>query len=346
MEKLANIIKKTVFSLVLVALPRAWDVTPASAQVTFGEITQEQEGTDAGDEEARGVTYGVPQITKYRAGIIFQAQANSPCNSIVATCPVPMEFPEQKVRILEEEFPQRLSAKYRDLKEGGARQLVVKMSTLRPGQRMEVFTIFEVTRLPAIAPAKTDCYHIPSRTPREFRAYLRDNSFIESGSRNITRLAKELTEEKANDWQKVEALFSYIRKNVTYKEALAEAPMRGALAALKNKEGDCEDMCALFIAMCRALDIPARLVRLPGHCYAEFFLEDDKGDGHWFPAQVAGMEPLGNMQDTRIILQKGDCFHLPEEPKSESLYVKEIFTGKVSPGGKDPKYQFINEVML
>ena len=119
--------------------------------------------------------------------------------------------------------------------------------------------------------------------------------------------------------------------------------MRGALAALKTNEGDCEDMSALFISMCRAIDVPARLVRVPGHCWAEFYLTDDAKQGYWFPAQVAGTEGLGSLQDDRVILQKGDSFHIPEEPKEDQLYVKELFMGTVKDGGPDPKYQFIQE---
>ena len=102
-------------------------------------------------------------------------------------------------------------------------------------------------------------------------------------------------------------------------------------------------MSALFIAMCRAIEIPARLVRVPGHCWAEFYLVDDEKNGYWFPAQVAGTEELGSMQDTRVILQKGDSFRLPESPKEEELYVKELFMGVVKEGGPDPQYQFIQE---
>jgi hypothetical protein len=65
-------------------------------------------------------------------------------------------------------------------------------------------------------------------------------------------------------------------------------------------------MTSLFIAMCRASGIPARTVRVPGHCYPEFYLSDQAGEGHWFPCQAAGTRAFGGMPDPRPILQKGD----------------------------------------
>lgn len=327
----------------------------------FGQINFGQTGVSAEDEkdddkkkdnkdgaqseiDDKGTTLGAPVTYKYKAGMVFEASQGSPCNNIVGTVPIPMDFREQKVRIIEETVPRNAKISYRNLREGGARQLVMKMRQLRPGQQVEASVLLEVVRYSQQIPEKTDRYRIPKRTPREMRYYLRNSPYIEADSRKVRDLARKAIQGKENDWDKVQAMFQFVRDNVKYKEELAEKPIRGALAAIRNQEGDCEDMCALFIAMCRSQDVPARLVRVPGHCYAEFFLWDDKDQGHWFPAQVAGDDPLGGISDTRVILQKGDSFHLPEAPREESLYVKELFTGSVREGGSDPKFKFIQEV--
>ena len=69
----------------------------------------------------------------------------------------------------------------------------------------------------------------------------------------------------------------------------------------------------MFIAICRALKIPARAVWVPDHTYPEFYLEDEKGKGHWFPCQAAGDYEFGAMSDDRPILQKGDRFRRPNQ---------------------------------
>lgn len=313
------------------------------AETAPARAAESAAGTAAAASGKRGPVFGKATSHKYRAGMIFRAAANGTCSNVIGTAPVPMDFPEQKVRTLEEEFPSVAKVDYRDLKEGGARQLVFKMRELRAGQGVQATALFEVVRYPLMPPLEPEIYEIPKRPSTEIRRYLKSGQYMESTSKTIRTLAKQVVGDVDGDWNKVDAIFKYVRDNVQYKEILVNKPMRGALAALKAREGDCEDQCALFIAMCRASDIPARLVRVPGHCWAEFYLVDDAKEGYWFPAQVAGTEPLGSLQDTRVILQKGDSFRLPETPKEESLYVKELFMGNVKSGGADPEHQFIQE---
>lgn len=328
--------------------PASTSDAPAATLDDFA--TDEAESTDeTPDDGQRGPRLGKAVSTKYRAGMIFEARANGGCKDLLGTAPVPTDFPEQKVRTLEENFPRVARVDYRDLKEGGARQMVFRMRELKPGQRVEATVLFEVTRRPILPPSQPEIYQFPKTVPRDLRRYLKAGDYIESTSKTVRKLASDIIEQvektnsKATDWEKIDALFEYVRTEISYKEAQIEKPMRGALAALRTRDGDCEDMSALFIAMCRSLDVPARLVRVPGHCWAEFYLVDDEKNGHWFPAQVAGTEELGSMQDVRVILQKGDSFRLPESPKEDSLYVKELFTGQLKENAPDPIYQFIQD---
>lgn len=329
------------------------NASAASLDAFLAEETDETNETastaETPDDGQRGPRFGKAISTKYRAGMIFEARANGGCKDLLGTAPVPTEFPEQKVRTLEENFPRSARVDYRDLKEGGARQMVFRMRELKPGQRVEATVLFEVTRRPLLPPSQPEIYKFPKTVPSNLRRYLKAGDYIESTSKTVRKLASDIVKEveeankDATDWEKIDALFEYVRKEISYKEAQIEKPMRGALAALRTRDGDCEDMSALFIAMCRSLDVPARLVRVPGHCWAEFYLVDDEKNGYWFPAQVAGTEDLGSMQDVRVILQKGDAFRLPESPKEDSLYVKELFTGQVKEGAPDPIYQFIQD---
>ena len=329
------------------------NASAASLDDFLAEETDETNETDSTEETPddgkRGPRLGKAVSTKYRAGMIFEARANGACKDLLGTAPVPTDFPEQKVRTLEENFPRIARVDYRDLKEGGARQMVFRMRELKPGQRVEATVLFEVTRRPILPPSQPEIYRFPKTVSRDLRRYLKAGDYIESTSKTVRKLASDIIEQveeankNATDWEKIDALFEYVRTEISYKETQIEKPMRGALAALRTRDGDCEDMSALFIAMCRSLDVPARLVRVPGHCWAEFYLVDDEKNGYWFPAQVAGTEELGSMQDVRVILQKGDAFRLPESPKEDSLYVKELFTGQVKEGAPDPIYQFIQD---
>ena len=46
---------------------------------------------------------------------------------------------------------------------------------------------------------------------------------------------------------------------MSYDESSAYAN-KGALSALKNMKGVCEEFTTLFVAMCRAVDIPSRAI--------------------------------------------------------------------------------------
>ena len=141
--------------------------------------------------------------------------------------------------------------------------------------------------------------------------YLGPSPYIESENSKIVKLAKDVTEGKQG-WDKVEAIYDTVRDKLTFKEG----DIKGALKGLTDGTGDCEEYSALFVAMCRAVDIPARTVMEPSHVYSEFYLVDDKGKGYWFPCQSAGAKAFGGIPETRPILQKGDNFHDPDRPAS------------------------------
>ena len=99
-----------------------------------------------------------------------------------------------------------------------------------------------------------------------------------------------------------------------------ESELKGAVQTLHDGQGDCEAMTSLFIALCRAHKIPARMVWVTDHSYPEFYLVDDQQQGHWLPCQVSGARAFGEMPETRVILQKGDNFRIPET-KERRRYV-------------------------
>ena len=326
----------------------------AKTQVSFGNLadekSEEKEKSKTKKVESSKKTdiltpiLSAPESKKYRYGISFEARPGGECTNLSGAVPVPAEYPEQKVRIVEEDFPNDLRAGYRDLKEGGCCVLNFRMRVLKAGQKAELSALFEVTRFCQAPPENTESLNIPKRIDKSLRRYLKESPFIEVNDRRLDRLAKDIVADTDGAWNKVDAVFRFVRENVKYKDAFKEKQIRGALAALETGEGDCEDMTALFIALLRNLNIPARTVRVPEHCWAEFYLENESGSGGWFGAQVAGNEPLGTITDLRPILQKGDAFNFPDQGETVR-YVKEIFSGEVAKNGPDPKFQFIQETV-
>ena len=136
--------------------------------------------------------------------------------------------------------------------------------------------------------------------------------YIESRDPKIRELAKEIGADKEKAWEKVEAIYDWVREKVEYKNG----PLKGALAALKDGTGDCEELTSLFIAICRANDIPARTVWVPGHCYPEFYLDDEEGKGHWFPCQAAGSPAFGGHSGEPADPAKGRQFPPARRPSA------------------------------
>jgi hypothetical protein len=122
---------------------------------------------------------------------------------------------------------------------------------------------------------------------------------------------------------------------VTYEKGQAA----GAMAAVKAGKGNTDDLTSVFIALCRSMDVPARTVWVPGHCYPEFYLIDDDGQGHWFPCEMKETRSFGGIAEQRPVLMKGDNFRPPYAPRDRQRMLSEYLTGA---GGK-PKSRFVRQ---
>lgn len=136
----------------------------------------------------------------------------------------------------------------------------------------------------------------------ELSKYLKPQDKIESNNIKMINQAKELTKDLKNNYEKAKNIFEFTNKHIKYDKDIRYAN-KGALSGLENKMGVCEDYADLFVALCRASNIPARvvtgnaLVDVPvdsmvkndwynvkgyRHAWAEFYLN---GYG-WVPVEV------------------------------------------------------------
>jgi hypothetical protein len=278
------------------------------------------------------------EVHRWKVGMEVEA-IGGPCQNLYGTVPVPTDWPGQIVRIVDEDVsPAVRSVRYRTL-DGGAKQMLITIPRLRAGDRAHALVTFEIERDQVAAPDDPEQFRQPRKLSRDIRKYLAASPYIEVRHPEIRNLAKEVYDENLPAWKRVEAIYDHVRDTVEYRNG----KLKGALAALKDGSGDCEELSSLFIALCRANDIPARTVWVPDHCYPEFYLEDQDGEGQWFPCQAAGTRSFGTMPDLRPILQKGDNFKVPEK-KERQRYVAEFLTGAATRGGGRPKVHFIRDV--
>lgn len=285
-------------------------------------------------------TRQVVEVTqKWHFGVRVEAKAGGVAG-IEARLPFPAPWPEQDVRLLRIDRSDNVSkVTFADLGDG-ARQMVVTIARLRQGESATAVAEVEIKRRIIEAPQPIDAWRVPRRRSSRLKSYLAPSPYIESRHRTIRKTAAEIASAApSTGWRKVEAIYDWVRRQVRYE---FDPKIRSSLEALQSGKGDCEELTSLFIALCRAEGIPARSVWVPGHCYPEFYLENEQGEGRWFPCQAAGTRLFGEMVEWRPILQKGDRFKVPGK-KGYQRYVAESLKAKNAAAA--PSVTFIREAV-
>ena len=323
------------------ALPRRGEllriILSVSVLISVGGLSGRCSAQFIDKVEGQGPQFGETHVQRWVAGVIVRA-VGGPCTGIKAYIPIPTDWPEQEVTTLEEDFSPGVRVSYRTV-EGTVRQMVVEIPFLAPGEEAKALITTETRRRVILPPPDPSIFVLPDRRklPRDVLPYLAVSPGIEATNSKIQSLARQLLASEGTAWQKVERIYDWVRENVKYQEG----PFKGALAALTEGVGDCEEMTALFIALCRAGGIPARTVWIPGHAYAEFYLADPEGKGYWFPCQLAGTRAFGEMNEARPILQKGDNFRSSLNPRDRKRYLAEELIGT---GGR-PQVEFVRRLL-
>lgn len=93
--------------------------------------------------------------------------------------------------------------------------------------------------------------------PSEYDIYTQPENHIESNDSMIVNKALALVGNRTNPFRIAEQIYDFTLSYVTYKR---QDGIRGALWALQNGTGDCTEFGSLFVALMRAVGIPARTV--------------------------------------------------------------------------------------
>lgn len=312
-------------------------ITLTAANTSTAAAPQAQD--DAGGKEVTATspaanTFGEAVRTVWEFGL--EIKATDKASGITATVPVPMDWPEQSIRLLDDHRSKGVGKfKHRAITKE-AKQLQFNVNRLSSEEDAVAFQQFEVLRRPIIKPKQPNQLTFSNPVPGKLKRFLKPSPYIESRNQRIRKIASELGETNCDNsaWEHVEAIYRYVRETVAYK---FDTQIHTCLEALDSGHGDCEELSSLFIAICRASDIPARAVWVPGHTYPEFYLVDADGDGHWFPCQAAGAYAFGEMNESRPVLQKGDQFRLPGQ-RELVRYVIPTLLAKDGGGGVSLKW--------
>lgn len=326
--------KVVVMSIRWAAIPVLFLLLGIFASPLFAQFEKIQPPESEGD-----LILGEAQTTRYQVGMRVSAERGESIN-IYGTIPVPADWPEQTVKIVEEDISPNVGRIQYRMLEGTVKQMMVSIPRLGPGEVATAIITLEVEKRSAKPPAETSGLAVPRRVPLAMRRYMGMSPYIEARHGEIRSQAKKITADLETDWERIEAIYDWVRENVEYTKMQPTT----ALTAMREGKGDFEDLTGLFIALCRAEGFPTRTVWIPNSSYAEFYLEDEEGKGQWYPCLVAGNRAFGEMPDNRPILLKGDNFRVPEK-KEPVRFVSEYLNAKAGRFGGKPKVEFIREVV-
>lgn len=307
-----------------------------------GAIFAQAKQNDFGPEtdNGKGPKLGELEVSRWRVGVIVSA-VSGVATDIAGNVQLPVDWPEQHVKVVAEEFsPFATEVSYRNVET--VKELVVAMPQVPGGQEAKMLITLEITRHAQSPPDETTILMKldSKKLPKDVRHYLGPSPRIESNGGKIKALAKKIAKEAAGktEWEQVEAIYNWVRENVKHEDG---AKQPGALQALRDKTSDHEGLTSLFVALCRASEVPARTVWIPKSSYPEFYLTDDEGQGHWFPCRL--MEPFlfGGTTDVGPIWQKGDNFRSPESPREPVRYLDSKLTAHTS----KPRVTFVRELV-
>jgi len=127
-----------------------------------------------------------------------------------------------------------------------------------------------------------------SNLPDDVIIYTKPSETIDSDDKEIIKKASELIKGEDDLYVIVFKLGEWTKKNINYDlSTLTESVSQKASWVLKNKEGICDELTNLFIAMNRALGIPAKFVSGVAYTNAKEF-EEGFGPHGWAEVYFPG----------------------------------------------------------
>tara|TARA_Y100000588_G_C14191170_1_gene898058 strand:- start:444 stop:1382 length:939 start_codon:yes stop_codon:yes gene_type:complete len=170
--------------------------------------------------------------------------------------------------------------------------------------------------------------HVETGDPRQ---HLKAERLVPLNPR-FTAIAEKATKEVRGDMARGRTLYKHVLDRMKYDKSGKGWGRGDALYACDARTGNCTDFHAYFIALCRAIKIPARFAigfTIPAdrdkgtiggyHCWAEFF-----ADGKWVPVDISEADKHPELADyyfghhpaNRLELTRGRDIVVSPAPKA------------------------------
>jgi hypothetical protein len=250
----------------------------------------------------------------YELSIGIELEGTAPATGVKATSVAPVKLPEQEIIDVKVEM-QGCEAALRPIStEAG--QLILAAPGIASGQIVRAIATYKLRVSKSYFGYEQDQFPADQKLNKDLaKIYLGESPGIQSRDKLVRELHDKLVATSDHPWQKAKMFHEWVWENIQAQRGY----FTNAATAIKKRVGDCEERAAVFVALCRQAGIPARLVWVPNHNWAEFWLHDEKGQGHWIPAHTSCYSWLGWTGAHEVVLQKGDKLFVPEDKKPQRL---------------------------
>jgi hypothetical protein len=277
---------------------------------------------------------GYLEPRSYGLDVGIELEGQGEASDIKSTTTVPLDYPEQTIESVEIKT-QGCEAEIRKLSPTGA-QLILSAAGIAQGQIISAVASYKLTLRKEYQAYERDQFPEKQKVPLDIkRDFLGGSPGIQTSSPQIKKLVAELAKGVSHPWDQAKAFAAWVPKNIK--------PQIGSytsvVTALETHRGDCEEMAGVFVALCRAVNIPARLVWIPNHTWAEFYLHDKDGKAHWIPAHTACYNWFGWNGAHELVLQKGDRIKVPER----NMFFR-LLEDWTQWAGRQPKTRYVAEL--
>jgi hypothetical protein len=256
--------------------------------------------------------YLEPRPYQLRLGIELEGTGNA--TQIKATTVAPVEHPEQKLEAVGVDGVGCSAALRALTPEAG--QLVLAAPGIAKGQKIAAAATYKLTLHKEYHAYVRERFPAAQKFSKESsKQYLYDSPGIQMRSKEVRELVKSVGGQIEHPWDRAKAYHAWVWENIRVRIG----SYTSVVEALRDRVGDCEERAAVFVALCRASGIPARLVWVPNHNWAEFYLNDEQGEGHWIAAHTSAYSWFGWTGAHELVLQKGDNIVVPEKKQELRL---------------------------
>ncbi len=170
-----------------------------------------------------GPRLGEKRSETYYFGVVVLA-SRGPCEDVLATVPVPIDWPEQTITVLKEvKTAQVKRLEYVMVGGGGVKQMRVKIPDLPEREEASVVLTLKIDRCELLPPDDPAELVVPEKVDAKIAPYLGPSPYIESHEAKIQSLAKEVVAGKAGAWERARAIYDWVLAHVKYEEG----PIKG-----------------------------------------------------------------------------------------------------------------------